>query len=224
MESACFPTMGNSSSPGMTNILAIAGGTGVSLTLPIILAATSSPAFEGAAIDFIWIIRRSSNMQWISAELEELKRASRVEPTNFKIHIFVTQEHNGKVAMEVKNQSYEKDMDIAIEQLVDSGALTSGSESDLGSSNYEVTYLNSQRPLLKNVVSDFMETRATYNYPTRVVASGPAEMGHDLRAIVAGLNDGGKVWKGEKRWDVDLHWDDRMGWSRIEISNHMPYL
>jgi hypothetical protein len=66
-------------------------------------------------------------------------------------------------------------------------------------------------PLTEKVLYDFMETRATYNYPTKIVASGPAEMGHDLRAMVAGLNDGGKVLKGEKRGDVDLHWDDRIG-------------
>jgi hypothetical protein len=36
-------------------------------------------------------------------------------------------------------------------------------------------------------------------------------MGHDLRKAVAEVNDVGRVWKGDMGWDVDLHWDDRMG-------------
>jgi hypothetical protein len=34
-------------------------------------------------------------------------------------------------------------------------------------------------------------------------------MGTDLRAAVGANNDGGKVWKGEGRFDVSLEWDDR---------------
>jgi len=39
-----------------TNRLAIAGGTGVSLTLPLVLAATASSDFAVVAIDLIWIV------------------------------------------------------------------------------------------------------------------------------------------------------------------------
>ena len=89
--------------------------------------------------------------------------------------------------------------------------LASGSESDLSSSNFTVSYLISQRPLVEEAASGFMETRASFDDRTRVISSGIAEMEHGLRAV-AGLNSGGSVRKGEKRWDVDLHWDDRMAW------------
>jgi hypothetical protein len=46
---------------------------------------------------------------------------------------------------------------------------------------------------------------------TRVIGSGPASMGHDLRAAVAKWNDGPKVLRDEKLWDMSLDWDDRMG-------------
>lgn len=206
-----LPTTYTSSGPNITNILAIAGGTGVSLTLPLVLAATAHTAFEGVAIEFIWIIRRSSNIQWISAELEELKRRASSVPINFNIQIYVTQEHNTITTTPVQRQSEEKSMDIGVEPVADAEDLTCSSESELGSSNFKVTYLNSQRPVLQNIASGFMETRASFDYRTRIIASGPAEMGYDLRAVVAGLNNGGRVWRGEKRWDVDLHWDDRMG-------------
>jgi hypothetical protein len=48
-----FRTAKNGSGPEITNILTIVVGTGVSLTLPLVLAATSDSAFDGAAIGFI---------------------------------------------------------------------------------------------------------------------------------------------------------------------------
>ena len=56
-----------------------------------------------------------------------------------------------------------------------------------------------------------MDTRANTELRTRVIASGPAVMGGDLRETVAGLNDGGKVLRGERKWDVELCWDGRIG-------------
>jgi hypothetical protein len=44
-----------------------------------------------------------------------------------------------------------------------------------------------------------------------VIGSGPANMGYNLRAGVATYNDGLKVFRDEKLWDVSLHWDDRIG-------------
>lgn len=195
----------------VTNILAIAGGTGVSLTLPVILTATSSSTFGGAAIDFIWIIRRSSNVQWIFTGLEELKRRSRtMQHLNFNIHIFVTQKYDTKATTESQTRSEEKAVDIRIEPLTEAGSLSSSLDKRLDNVNSKVTYLNSHHPTLQDVVSNFIETRANFDYRTRVIASGPAGMGQDLKAAVARMNDGGKVWEGERRWDVDLHWDDRM--------------
>lgn len=195
----------------VTNILAVAGGTGVS---PVILAATSNPAFDGAAIDFVWIIRRKSNTQWISVELEEVKRRTCASKhLNFRIHIYVTQEHgpNSTATLQTHLLSEDKARDIGIEPFTEAYSFSSRSEKDSESPKFKITYLNARYPSLQDVVSRFIETRSGFDYRTRVIASGPAGMGYDLRVAVAMLNDGGKVWKGERRCDVDLHWDDRMG-------------
>ena len=198
----------------VTNILAVAGGTGVSLTLPVVLAATSNPAFDGAAIEFVWIIRRKSNTQWISAELEELKhRSCANKHLNFKIHVYVTQEHgsNSTATLQTHLLSEDRAREIGVEPLTEAFSFSSRLEKDLENPKLKITYLNARHPSLQDVVSRFIETRSSFDYRTRVIASGPASMGYDLRAAVARLNDGEKVWKGDRRFDVDLHWDDRMG-------------
>jgi ferric-chelate reductase len=197
----------------VTNNLAIAGGTGVSLTLPAVLAAILNPAFNGAAVDFVWIIRRSSNMQWISAELEELQRRSNTKHLNLNIHIYVTQEHNSKATVPVLAHPVGEDkvIDIGTEPLTEADSVPSRSEKDSENPNFKISYFNSRHPSLQDIITCFTETRASFDYRTRVIASGPAGMGYDLGAALAGLNDGGKVWKGERKWDVDLHRDDRMG-------------
>lgn len=203
-----------SSAEEVTNILAVAGGTGVSLTLPVVLAATLSPTFDGAAIDFIWIIRRSSSISWISAELNELKRRSSMNRhLNINIHIYVTQEDGtkGTTLPQANSLGEDKAIDIEIEPLTEADSSSSRSEVDSRNLNFKVSYLNSRHPSLQNIVSEFIETRASFDYRTRVIASGPSGIGHDLRAAVAELNDGNKVWKGQWKFDIDLHWDDRMG-------------
>jgi ferric-chelate reductase len=69
--------------------------------------------------------------------------------------------------------------------------------------------MDDHHPSLLEVVRDFMEERAVGAFRTRVVASGPRGMGSDLRAAVACVNDGRKVWKGDARYDVDLEWEVR---------------
>ncbi|KAK3896812.1 hypothetical protein C8A05DRAFT_20296 [Staphylotrichum tortipilum] len=48
--------------------------------------------------------------------------------------------------------------------------------------------------------------------PTCVFGSGPPSMLEDLSAAVAKNNAGGRVWKGEERFDVRLVCDDRLEW------------
>jgi len=198
--------------PELANILSIAGGTGVSLTLPLALAATSSTAFQGVAIDFIWIIRRAANMQWISTELEELKsRTKTTKDIDLSIHIYVTQEKGtDSVGLAPQLTGKETSVKLDIPPLSPSSFSTS-SEKSPRTENFKITYLNSQKPNLRDIVTSFMDTRANTELRTRVIASGPAVMGGDLRETVAGLNDGGKVLRGERKWDVELCWDGRIG-------------
>lgn len=193
-----------------THILAIAGGTGISLTLPLVHAATSTS--RGAAIDFVWIIRRSSNLEWITTELEQLKERADHGSFDLRIHIFITRDNAQPDARSSLNlpKAGEKsltNLDISPVSTDKSSATTISTKekSGLGCRIYF------ERPSLKKIVNRFMENRALSSYRTRVIASGPASMGHDLRAAVAAVNDSGKVWRGDSRWDVSLDWDDRMG-------------
>jgi NAD(P)H-flavin reductase len=53
---------------------------------------------------------------------------------------------------------------------------------------------------------------ATARGRTVVYASGPGGMLSDLRGVVARLNDGAKVWRGDDRGSVELICDDRLEW------------
>lgn len=201
-------------SPETTNILAIAGGTGISLTLPLVLAATALPVFVGAAIDFVWIIRRASNTQWISQELAELKRRAARLNVDLRIHVFVTQEDPKATDAEVPIVDVdidEKDPAVSAMKGPSPGSDASICSVEEGQRNFKITYLRAQRPSLHELVTEFVESRASSKLRTRVIASGPASMGSDLRAAVAALNNGGKVWRDDRRFDISLDWDDRMG-------------
>ncbi|PBP18615.1 ferric-chelate reductase [Diplocarpon rosae] len=199
--------------PEATNILAIAGGTGVSLTLPLALAATSLPS--AAAIDFVWVIRRASNTNWVADELAVLKRRAAQGNVDLRIHIYITQEALSQSSTDVsitavpESARGQNDEDSKVHSLTSSSSL-SGNEKLVCKGTYEQKSLPSGRPSLDHIVNSFLDARANSAYRTRVIASGPAGMGHDLRRAVAASNDAGKVWKDDRRWDVGLEWDDRM--------------
>lgn len=197
-----------------TNILAIAGGTGISLTLPLVLAATASDAkiYEGRAIDFVWIVRRSSCLEWIREEFEEVKGRARNAGMNLNIHIYITQEEDpeseGKTHEAVINDE-KTVMETDDKAMVNS---ISSSSSEGSSGGFKVSYLGGCKcchPDLKEVVNRFMQERAGNAYRTRVIASGPNGMGKDLRSVVAECSDGCAVLRGEKKGDVELVWDAR---------------
>jgi NAD(P)H-flavin reductase len=204
------------SGPESTNILTIAGGTGISLTLPLALAATSSaPTPQGVAIDFVWAIRRSGNMQWIAAEMEELRTRAKAQNVNLNIHIYISQEEKQNLLSDPLtavdfNLSEKIGHNENTSQPSNSGSSITSSM-DKADSNFEITYLGSQHPSLHDIINGFLESRAHTGYRTRVIASGPAGMGHDLRAAVAVVNNGTRVWNGERNFDVELEWDNRVG-------------
>jgi len=200
----------SNNTPDITNILAIAGGTGVSITLPVVLSATSSPAFASAAIDFVWVVRRTSILEWIATEIETLKRRAASSSANLNIRIYITQTTGPDSEPVSPDASQEK---IAVADIKPLPA-TSSSPIERVCERYDAvktTFLNARHPSLREIVLDFMDARANTDYRTRVIASGPQGIGQDLRSIVAECNDGTRVLKGENRWDVDLHWDDRNG-------------
>ncbi|RDW58023.1 ferric-chelate reductase [Coleophoma cylindrospora] len=215
--SSLLPSSGDSQLPEPTNILTVAGGTGITLTLPLVQLATSSPALlQGAAVDLVWTIRRVSNADWIAQELEGLRKRAASSASNLRIHIFITQESSASSSATPSVSSLQEKIqpDTHTQPLPSSSSVSSmeiNSQALQSSKNFSVTYLTDARPSIEEIVRTFVGTRAEPAFRTRVVASGPNEMGKDLRAAVAGLCDAGKVWKGDGTRDLELVWDDRMG-------------
>lgn len=80
----------------MTPTLHVAGGTGVSFTLPLAEHVVTSVAGEKRDIDFVWVTRRAENLVWVKAELLELER--KVPGVELVIRVFVTRNSVGDLS------------------------------------------------------------------------------------------------------------------------------
>lgn len=190
------------------NVLCIAGGTGITYVLPVLLSLVRQPATKDRRIELVWAVRKRGDMQWIEPELAELRKASRTH--GVAVHVFVTREsspapslHNGKTGD-----------DPAVKEVGDSSSASLAAQST-SSSAIDVKRLgggedHESHPDLGTTVRSFVEN--TVRGPTTVYASGPGGMISDLRSIVAGCNDGARVWRGDERYDVRLTCDDRLEW------------
>lgn len=197
-----------------SNILCIAGGTGITYVLPVLLEFAFQPQTPDRHLSLVWVVRRRSDMDWVAPELAILKRKCKTLRTG--IHIYVTRaSEEAEVAPSTRPKSAalndgSKEMEPASVEASSSASVSSAlsvhgvSKAELGLNHYQA------RADLKRVVSQFVES--TVRGPTDVFASGPGEMLSDIRQIVAGVNDGGAVMKGEDRWDVRLTCDDRLEW------------
>ncbi|KAF8473301.1 ferric reductase like transmembrane component-domain-containing protein, partial [Kalaharituber pfeilii] len=81
---------------GAENIQLVAGGTGVSFTLPfamkLVADAKNKTAVRAAAkrIDFVWIVRRDANVDWIREYLISLQKEAKSSGLELFVRIFVT--------------------------------------------------------------------------------------------------------------------------------------
>ncbi|KAF2029870.1 hypothetical protein EK21DRAFT_66974 [Setomelanomma holmii] len=199
-----------------SNVLCIAGGTGITYVLPVLLDLASRPQTIDRHMSLIWVVRHRRDLDWVAPELAILKRKCPNLRTG--IHVYVTRasEETDPTAPARSEKAVLNDCAREI-NLTSSSATDSSSASlssalsvhgvskaELGLNHYEA------RPTLDALVPDFIAN--TVRGRTDVFASGPGEMISDLRSIVAKANKGGKVWKGEDRWDVRLTCDDRLEW------------
>lgn len=233
-----------------SNILCIAGGTGITYVLPVLLDIASRPQNRDRKLSLVWVIRHRSDIDWVAPELAILKRKCRNLRTG--IHIYVTRaaedhyhEPNVPTAAEkvtatdcspekgsccapqgISSCCATEEMDIEvqpksccqskeIQAISDSGDSSAVSVSSAlsvhGVSKSELNLDHIQaRPDLRLAVEEFVAS--TVRGRTDVFASGPGGMISDLRTVIAGVNKGGEVWKGEERWDVRLTCDDRLEW------------
>jgi ferric-chelate reductase len=163
-----------------TNVLCIAGGTGITFVLPVVLYLAQNPT---ARIELVWVVRSEHNTEWIAPELDKLRDNDRI-----RIAVHVTR----RVRSDIPNNTSR----IGEKALDEESGENSGSVA-LG-----------QRPDLSAVVRDFVIENVAGS--TCVYVSGPGGMVSDVRQQVVQCNDPGRVWKGEQRADVRLVCDDRL--------------
>lgn len=200
--------------PVDSNILCIAGGSGITYVLPVLLDLASRPQTPDRHLSLIWVVRRRSDIDWVAPELAILK--SRCKNLRTGIHIYVTRaiEESDPSVPAVSEKAIANDCSKEIKPGSNSDSSSASMSSalsvhgvlkaELGLNHYQA------RPDLSALVPEFVAETARGR--TEVFASGPGEMISDLRSIVANLNKGGKVWRGEDRWDVRLTCDDRLEW------------
>ncbi|PTB52025.1 hypothetical protein M431DRAFT_497328 [Trichoderma harzianum CBS 226.95] len=168
-----------------SNVLCVAGGTGITYVLPILLQHAQSLRPVRAKYSLIWSIKETRDLKWVEAELNALQQAP--EDMNLDINIFVTQ------VKEVTS--------------IESSGTTDGRSRSLylhqsdGINGY-------RRRDVANFIGDFLES--TIDGPTIVFSSGLGVIISDVRGAVAGFNSPSRVWCGQQRYDLEFVGEDRM--------------
>lgn len=202
------------------NILCIAGGTGITYVLPVLLDIASRPQNRDRKISLVWVIKHRGDIDWVAPELAVLKQKCR----NLRagMHIYVTRaaedhrhEHNvptmSEKVVETPCSPTKEITPITSSSVGSSSVSVSSALSVHGVSKSEINVDHMQaRPDLRAMVEDFVTS--TVRGRTDVFASGPGGLISDLRSIIASVNSGAEVWKGDERRDVRLTCDDRLEW------------
>ncbi|KAL2199488.1 ferric reductase like transmembrane component-domain-containing protein [Corynascus similis CBS 632.67] len=177
------------------NVLCIAGGTGITYVLPVLLHLVRGKPVPGRKLELVWAVKRAQDLEWVQPEMEELRRLGTTH--NLRIRTYVTAEALPVASKEVKitDEKGRAESDDDIESVQGTPSTQSGAD---------------HRPNVTAVVNDFVSGVA--HGSTRVFGSGPPGMVVEMRAAVAMCNSGKKVWKGEERFDVRLVCDDRLEW------------
>lgn len=175
-----------------TNILCIAGGTGITFVLPVLLKLVRERKTTGRKIDLVWAVRRDVDIKWVEQELDEIKDTGCSHGVNVDVYITREKDHHANSS----TASSKSEVDVC-------------NCNDVGHhhpSNTEIP--EARRPHLEEIVKNFVESVAAGS--TTIYTSGPGGMIGDLRRIVATCNEAGKVWAGDGRGDVKLVCDDRL--------------
>ena len=187
------------------NVLCIAGGTGITYVLPVILELARCQD-TNRKLELIWFVRHRADVNWIRPELDALEASD--TSIDLKIRIFTTRDTRGGDDNEIVVSSPSSE-----EQTVfgEDKKVASPSQRKLvivRRSASIATASGSQHPDVKPLVESFVTDTVTG--PTRVYASGPGAMMSELRRTIAGCNSGSKVWNGQQRYDVSLECDERL--------------
>ncbi|RDA88814.1 hypothetical protein CP532_5451 [Ophiocordyceps camponoti-leonardi (nom. inval.)] len=186
-----------------SNIICVAGGTGISYVMPLLLrlAQQQHQSVPDRKIELIWAVRHLSNVEWVREEMDALHQSQKT--LNLTVRVFATRDS--------KTSTAEKGVTTTTTTTVSAAEASSSDDDGISVHKTGDGATDSHRhPDLGRLVNDFVES--TVSGPTAIVASGPGSVITDLRSIVAALNSPAKVWKGQERFDVDLICDDRMEW------------
>lgn len=111
-----------------TNILCVAGGTGITYVLPVLLSqVTDCQCSSDRKMQLIWAVRRKADIAWIKPELDRLFEASK--SVDLKIRIFVTRE-DAKGSESSCTSSLHKGTDITVAEKMSSSSSTSSDADD----------------------------------------------------------------------------------------------
>ncbi|KAL2205619.1 hypothetical protein CC79DRAFT_1311052 [Sarocladium strictum] len=182
------------------NILCVAGGTGVTYVLPIIMATIRDGIASNRKLELIWFVRHASDVEWIRPEIDALETLAN-GVIDLTIRVFATRDNETAAVSTSESSSDEREKNEVT--AAHKGRLVSV---QLASSI--TTAANSRHPDVRPLVEDFLDK--TIAGPTTVIASGPGAMMSELRRVIADNNSGSKVWKGQQRYDVSLQCDDRL--------------
>lgn len=168
-----------------TNVLCVAGGTGITFVLPVLLSLIREKRVPGRRIELVWAVRRDVDVRWVERELEDVKKCSH----GVKIDVFVTREKEHASASSS-----------------DAGGCDCNDVGHHHPDNVEIP--EARRPCLEEIVRGFVGS--VTQGPTVIYASGPGGMIGDLRKSAAACNEAAKVWSRDGRGDVRLICDDRL--------------
>lgn len=210
-----------------TNVVCVAGGTGVTFVLPVLQELARQPISAQRVVEFIWVVRHARDVAWIQPELEELHKAQRA--LKLKIRLFATRDVGSGREREAAGDEKGGDLEAEVKAVDDAPDQTPPPLSSVASSSDpdpdaicpcdgEIPVRKTgqavlgvdRHPDLDKLLRDFVG--ATTSGPTMVFASGPGGMISDVRSTVASCNSGSKVWAGEERADVRLVCDNRLEW------------
>lgn len=194
-----------------TNVLCVAGGTGITFVLPVLLKLVREKPVAARKIELVWAVRRDADAKWVAEELEFIKEAGCSHSLDINVYVTREKEHHSSVRRGAGAGAGTEKGD-GLQEKVESSASSATGGCDCNDvthhhpDNTEIP--EARRPHLDEVVRGFVGSVARGS--TTVYASGPGGMIGDLRTAVAGCNASGAVWKGDARGDVRLICDDRL--------------
>lgn len=186
------------------NVLTVAGGTGVTFTLPIVFESLRQSLVPQSLVEFVWVVRHAEDLLWLDQELGHLKSLLHTNPGLY-ISIFVTREQR-------------QDLDPSSAAPIAATTITNDPEKTATSSSsslsnykslqglllkdhdrFSIEYVG-QRPSMSAIIDTFMERANKRGGYIQVFGSGPDSMDSDVRKAVSNM---------EEKDGLKFYWDSR---------------